>query len=815
MRGLIQSLRYTLRVLLKSPGFTITAVLILGLGIGANIAVFSLVEAVILNATPFPQPDRLVRLCQPQTTADQSDVTKGYLAYPGYVDFSRDQHSFEIISASYWDFLDLSGRGDAQRLTAIFASPGLFKVTNLPFILGRPFTEAEDQTGGPLMVVLSEPLWRSRFNADPNIIGQNLTLSGESFQVVGVCRRQAEDVTTPWLDQIYVPLHVSEVFGVDLKDRGSRGLMCLGRLKAGVTPAQAQADLAVIEDNLASKYSATDKGYTIRLFPLLDAMVSTYSTIIWSLGAAVGCLLLVSCANVASLFFARGLERRKDTMIRATIGASRMRLMIQVLLEAAVPAMGGGALGVGIAVLAILFIRVFGPDYLYRFQEVRLDPVALLFVLGITGLVALLAGIPPAVSLSKVNLGSALKDEDGRGGTIGQRRQRIQSLLVIGQVALACVLLIGAMLLVRSFMTAQNLPLGFNSDHLLTATINPTAKKYQDTVRLRSFFDAVLEKVRRLPGVADAAMNDQQPFEWTFGDPTFPFQVTGQPPVEAGKEPTMCLQGITPGYFRTMQIPLLAGRDFASTDRTGGQNVMIIDAALAQHFFPGQDPIGKQIVYLQRKSTWTIVGVAQNARHNAADHGLAPFQTYIPANQDPDLYRQFLLLRATGDPLALIPAIRKVVAEVDPDIPVTRMVSSDENISTKSGTSRLGVLLTSIFSGVALFLSAVGIYSILAYAVSQRRREIGVRIALGAQSTNILSLVIRQGLKLVGIGLVIGMLAALVLVRFIASILYGVSGNDPLTLGLALLILGFAALLACLLPALRAVRINPITALRE
>jgi putative ABC transport system permease protein len=807
-------MRQTIRLLLKSPGFTITAVLILGLGIGANTAVFSLIEAVILNATPFPNPDRIVLVSQPRRNVGQHEP-RGYLSYPDYVDLSRDQHSFESVSASYWDFLDLNDRGEAQRLTAIFASPELFKITHLPFILGRPFTEAEDKTGGPLEVVLSEAVWRNRFNADPNIIGQNLILSGESFRVIGVCPRQAEDVTTVWTDQLYVPLHVSEVFGNNLQNRGAGWFMCLGRMKEGVTMAQAQADLAVIQDNLDSRYPNTDKDYTIRLFPFTDAMVHTYSTVIWSLGAAVLCLLLVSCANVANLFFARGLDRRTDTMIRATIGASRLRLMFQVLLEVMIPAILGGAAGVGIAWLAILFIRAFGPDYLYRFQEIKLDPAALLVALATTGLVAVLAGILPALNLSKVNLGTALKDEGGRGGTIGTRRQRTQSLLVIGQVALACVLLIGAGLIVRSFVTAQNVPLGFNSQNLLTATINPTAKKYQDAVRLRTFFDAVLEKVRSLPGVVDAAMNDNQPFEWTFGDPNSAFQVVGQPAVEPGKEPTMCLQGVTSEYFRTMQIPMLAGRDFDADDRPGGQNVMIIDAAMAQHFFPGQDPIGKQIFYLHTNSAWTIVGVVQNSRHNAADHGLAPFQTYIPANQDPDLYRQFLLVRAKGDPTALIPEIRKLVAEVDPDIPVTRMCSSDENIATKSGTARLGVLLISIFSGVALFLSAVGIYSILAYAVSQRRREIGVRVALGAQSSSILSLVVRQGLKLVSIGLVIGILAALGLVHFIESILYGVSGDDPLTLGLAILVLGFAAVLACLLPALRAVRINPITALRE
>jgi putative ABC transport system permease protein len=407
-------LRHTLRLLFKSPGFTITAVLILGLGIGANTAVFSLIEAVILDAAPFPHSDRLVRICQPETTGDQSDVTKGYFAYPGYVDLSKDQGSFDNLSASYWDFLDLSGRGEAQRLTAIFATPGLFKITGLPFVLGRPFTEDEDKTGGRLVVVLSEPVWRNRFNADPNIIGQNVTLSGESFQVIGVCRRQAEDVTTVWADQVYVPLHVSEVFGADLKNRGIRGMMCLGRLKEGVTLAQAQADLKFIQDNLAMRYPDTDKGHTIRIFTLTDAMASTYSTTVWLLGAAVACLLMVSCANVANLFFARGLERRRDTMIRATIGASRLRLMFQVLLEVMIPAVLGGAAGVGIAWLAILFIRAFGPDYLYRFQEIKLDPAALLVVLAATGLVAVLAGILPALNLSKVNLGTALKDEGGR-----------------------------------------------------------------------------------------------------------------------------------------------------------------------------------------------------------------------------------------------------------------------------------------------------------------------------------------------------------------------------------------------------------------
>ena len=821
MDRFLTSLRYTIRLLLKSPGFTITAILILGFGIGTNTAVFSLISTVLLNPLPFPQSDRLVQIFQSRTSnsvLDRSDW--GGVSYPDYLDLRSGQKTLDSLAVEDWGYLDLGTRQLPQRLTSIVASPGLFKVTNLPFLLGRPFTDEEDKTGGPLVAVLSESLWRDRFGSDPNVIGQKIILSGESFQVVGVCPRQVEDVSTPSDDAVYVPIHASEYFeGPWTNKRGSHGLLCFGRLKQGVTPAQVSADLNIIQSNLDAQYPDADKNYTIRAASLFESTAATYSATVWLLGAAVGCLLLISCANVANLIFARGLERRREMTIRSTLGSSRWRLVRQLLLESAFLSMLGGVAGFIIAFWSIGLIKNLSPDYLNRFQDVHLDAAALIFIFLITALVSLLSGLLPGLSLSKTNLEAVLREEGNRAGMGGRRRQRTQSILVTSQVAIACILLIGAGLLVRSFQSFQDIPLGFNPQHLISANINPTSKKYFDITQIRRLFATALEKAKELPGVTDAAMNQEQPFEWTFGDLNAPFHVPGEPVMEPGKEPTLCSQEISPNYFRTMQIPIVAGRDFDASDRAETQPVVIVDTALARRFFPGEDPIGKQIEDLRAGTNdpkmWTIVGVVEHVRHNAPDHNLAPYQAYFPYSQRNNLYRAFLLLRTDREPAALAPAIQRIVASIDPDVPADRIVKFDQLIAGRSATRRFSAFLVSIISTAALFLSAVGLYGILAYSVNQRRRELGVRIALGAQSSSILTLVIVKGLKLAGLGLAIGIAAALILVRFIESALYGVSSNDPIALSLAVLVLGLATLSASVPPALRAVRINPITALRE
>jgi putative ABC transport system permease protein len=462
-------------------------------------------------------------------------------------------------------------------------------------------------------------------------------------------------------------------------------------------------------------------------------------------------------------------------------------------------------------------IRALTPDYLSAFQEISPNGTALAFIFCLTGLVACLSGLLPSWSLSKTDVGLALKDEGGRSGTQTLQKHRAQSLLVVSQVAVACVLLIGTGLLVRSFQAVRNLPLGFNPHHLLTANIMPTGKRYSDPSQLRNFFDTILEKVRRLPAVIDAGMSDNQPFEVLYGGWKFPFSIPGQPEPEPGKEPAMDVEAISPGYFRTLQIPLLQGRDFDSQDRAGSQDVIVVNRALAETFFPGENPIGKQIhdrdEWLGRKD-WTIVGVVENIRHAGPDFAEARFLAYTPYSQR-GLFREFLLLRTAGDPATLVPAVRKIVAEIDPDVPVDRATSYDDFLAGRFWARRLSASLAGLFSAVAILLSAAGLYGVLAYSVLRRRRELGVRIALGARTSNVLTLVLRQGLLLSGIGLTVGIAAGLLLGRFMGNILYGVSGTDPIALMLAILVLGLAAASACLLPALRATRINPIIALRE
>lgn len=809
-------MRHTIRLLLKSPGFTITAILILGFGIGANTAMFSLIQTVVVNALPFPNADRLVQVTQPK----ENDRYWSGTSYLDYLDVSSANHTLETLAISNWDFFDLSGQVIPERVTAIYATPTLFRLTGLPFILGRPFTEDEDKPGGPLVVILSESAWRNRFNADPQIVGKNIVLSGRSFQIVGVCPRQVEDVTTPTTDPFYVPLHVGS--GTSEPERGQHDQSSIARLKPGVTLAQAQADLEVIQHNLAERYPDAEKGYGIRVGSFSGLTVSGYATTVWLLGAAVGCLLLISISNVANLLFARALDRQKEMNIRSTLGASRARLILQLLLETTFLSTIGGLTGLVIAWVDIELIKKVSPEDFRRFQDVQLNTSAFIFIVGITVVVALLAGLFPALSISHTDLGSALKDEGGRGGTAGPQRQRAQSLLVASQVALACVSLIGGGLLLRSFYAAFYLPLGFNAEHLLSANINPTTPSYaNDPSQLLVLWDQVLQKARRLPGVTEATMNSEQPYEWTFGDPTVPFRVVGQAEVEPGKEPTMCGQAISPGYFQTMQIPLLQGRDFDANDQAGTQPVAIIDAGFARHYFPNENPIGKQIVDLpggtrqMGHKIWTIVGVVENSRHNRPQNPTPPYQAYFPDHQAQGLFREFLLLRTHGDPSLLIQEVRKLVASVDPQVPVTPIMTFDDLMAEKFAPQRLGVLLGVIFSSVALFLSAVGLYGLLAYYVNQRRREIGVRIALGAPATNILNLVVRRGIKLVSVGLIVGVVLSLVLTRLAGDVLYGVSGYDPIILVAAAVILGLVATVACFLPALRAVKTNPITALRE
>jgi len=817
MDRLLPSLRYTFRLLFKSPGFTVTAVLILGFGIGINTAIFSLIDNVLLKPLPFPNPDRLVEITEPYQNDMGSNVD-----YPDYVDIVRSQHTFDAIAVASYEGIDLSGYGKPERLTNEFVSPSVFRVTGLPVVIGRVFTDQEDVPNGPLLVVLGEKFWRTHLHSDPGILGRNLMLAEHSFQVIGVVPTQATDWGPPGVD-LYLPANMLVTLGYmgaqrgyPLEMRDVHRFGCYGRMKPGVTLARAQADLQIIHDNLLARFPDTNQGYGIRVASLLDSMVTDYSATTWLMAAAVGCLLLISTGNVANLLFARGLQRRRELMVRSVLGATRLRLVRQLLGETVLLAVAGGIIGLLLSFCAIGIIKQSVPATLYRFQELSIDLPALLFVLGVTLSAAVLSGILPAWGMSGVQLASGLKDEGGRGGTIGTQHQRAQAILVTLQVALACILMIGAGLLVRSFLAAQNAPLGFNPHQLLTTAVSLSSAKYEfDGVRTRNFWDQLLEKSRRLPGVTRAAVNGGPPMKWEW-EILVPFTIDGEADPGPGRRPVLDWQQISSDYFHTLETPVLQGRDFDVNDTVDKPNVIIVDDALAQRYYPGQSAIGKRISVLSEEGTkqCTIVGVVPHLQHTSPGRPANPFQAYFPYTQwDYDF--EFLIVKSSADPDTLVPMIRDAVASIDPAVPISDVSTYDDVIAEKFVTRRLSAFVVTLFSVAALSLSAVGLYGILAYSISQRTREIGIRIALGAQGGNVVKLVTQRGLQIVGIGLASGVTLGLVAAHLIQGLLYGVSPIDPISFGVSLLCLGIAAILACLLPALRAIRINPITALRE
>jgi predicted permease len=810
MHGFLTSVRNSLRLLFKSPRFSITAVLILGFGIGANTAIFSLIDAVLLRPLPYPHAERLVQIYQEIPNAPWT-----WFDYPDYQDFCGAQRSFEDLAAiRTWHF-DLSGQGDPIRLFGGYVSASFFKVFRIPFLLGRPFADDEDKPGGPSLVVINERIWRTEFNGDPSIIGKKIMLDNQSCLVIGVAPAQIEDWTAG-LD-VLIPLNLMPVFGDDSSQyRGSHHLDCYGRLNEGVSLAQAQTECDVIQRTLTEHYPDTDQGYSIKPVPLLNSAVSDYAGTLWLLEAAVLLLLLIACANVANLFLARSLDRRKEMNIRAAVGASRFRLFRQTLVECMILSITGGVLGIAIAFGTIGLVRALSPlQDLARFERVSLDLTALAFCFGATFTTALLFGLFPAWNLSKTNLINTLKD-GSRQGTAGPQRQRVQSFLIIAQVGIACVLIIGAGLLARSLQASETITLGFDSHHLLTAKIELAGVRYGKDGRSLKFFNDLLAKVRSLPGVTAAALNPNPPFnDWSE---VVRFGIPGQPDPKPGEEPAYEWQVVTPDYFKTLKIPLITGRDFEGSDMRDSPNVVIIDQVIADRFFPGQDPIGKQIHdfserYGFPRAFFTIIGVTKHVVHDSPGARVTEFQAYHPF---PAWLRDgTLLVRTEGAPLAMVPGIRAAVASVDPTVALSKIGAFDDWIGAKLTTRRLSTLLVSLFSGFALFLSAIGLYGVLTYSVTQRRREIGVRIAIGAQTSNIVRLVMSQGFKIVGLGLAIGLCTSLLIVRFINSLLYGVSENDPVTLGFTILVLALTGGLACLLPARRAAKTNPITALRE
>ncbi len=810
---MLSRLRRTVRVLLKSPGFTLTTILILAFGIGANTAIFSFIRGVVLKPLPYANADHLVLIVQTFRNFDTAPLN-----YADYLEFKASQHSFEDLAVSSQNTFTLTGQGDPERINGLYVDGSFFGVFNRTFVIGRPFDRAADKSDSSSVVVISEHFWRTHFQSDPKVLGKNLVLDGESLQVIGVTRGQADETGRA---DLYVPVSSSRFFQQFMSVRPNRSFLCFGRLKDGFALGQAQADLATINQDLIARYPATNAGFSIRVMPYLDAVIGGFSAILWLLEAAVASLLLITCANVASLLLARGKERHKEMNIRAALGASRSNLIVQLLTESLVLALTGGGLGLLLGFLGVEAIKALGPPDLPRFQETSVDAVSVTVALATTFLTALLFGLIPAWAGSRSDLLSALKEEGERGGTAGPQRQRSQAFLVGGQVALAVILLIGAALLTRSFQELQNVPLGFNPKNVLTTDVFLSDAKYADQAKCKTFFDTLLEKVSRLPGVTSAAINDSLPFHnRDFNG----FGVTDQPAVDLAHTPLLDPQVISPDYFRTLQIPLLRGRRFDERDQTNQEKVVIISQSIADRYFSGQDPIGKQIHDINdlsgfKRNYYTIVGVVPNIQRDSPETQQTPFQAYYPYAEDPtpplSVNSATVILKTTADPHVMATALRKIVVTLDPGVSLSNVGSFDDLVASSFTIRQIAMMVVGVFSIVALLLAAIGLYAVLSNSVIQRRRELGIRIALGAPAANILGLVIGQGIRVVSIGLAVGVAAALILLQFVQSVLYGVSAGDGFALVSAVMALGLAASLACLLPAMRAARTNPITALRE
>jgi len=814
MRSLISHLRYTIRLLLKSPGFTITTILIMGLAIGANTAIFSLVDAVLLKSLPYPDPGKLVALSENSPLYPNIS-----LDYPDYLDWRANQHSFEDIAVFRRDSFNLTGNGDPERVTGAFVTASYFRVLGVGPAIGRTFTETDDHSGGAGAILLSDRFWRNRFAADPKIIGRTLVLNDVSYEVIGIAPPQ---IMNPENMDIYVPIgHYPDL--THLMDRGRHpGLRCIGRLKPGVSVQAATAEFRVIARSLELRYPSTNTDISAEAGPLLEEVVGQYRMTLYLLLAVVGLVLLIGCANVANLLLGRALVRQREISLRAALGASRGRIVNQLLFESLVLAVLGGALGILLAQTSLDAIIALTPRGVGRFEHVHLNRVVLLFTTVITLGSGLVFGLWPALKTSRVNLRETLEAAGGRGTTAGAARQRSQGLLVIGQVALASLLLVGSSLLIQSFQQLQKVPLGFDPHNLLTVGIQLSSFNYQsqpdqtvNTAKMAAFYESLLQRIKGIPGAEAFALGSNLPFNGN--NYSSDFGVVGQPEPRLGEEPSAEYESVSPDYFKALKIQVIRGRTFDAGDGVGNTPVVVIDEKLANRCFPGQDPIGQQLsedAHKPESAKYTIVGMVRTVRHD--DLAIQPklAELYFPVSQKPEL-QMTILIRAKGDPQGLVSAVREAVQSVDPNLPVFNIRTMESQLSNELVTQRLSVVLVSLFSVLALLLAAVGLYGVLAYSIAQRTREIGIRIALGAESGSILSLVVRQGLIIVGVGLAAGIIGSLILTRLIQSLLYGVSGTDPIAVLTAISVLGLAAFLACVVPALRAIRIDPMIALRE
>ena len=802
METMLQDLRYTIRMLLKRPAFTAIVVLALAIGIGANTAIFSVINAILLRPLPYKDFDRISMIWMDNP---KLGVKEDWHSYPNYVDYKEQNSVYEDMAAFNNRSFNLTGVGDPVRILGAWNTASLFSVLGVPPSIGRVFTEEEEEPGKDLVVVLSNGLWRSQFGSDPNIVGQTISMNGANRTVIGVMPAgfSFPDKTT----EVWVPLAISPQ---RKQARGPISFKAVGRLKPGVSMTQAWADMSAIAKRLDEQYSRSD--YGVNLVLLRDQETRSVKPALLVLLGAVAFVLLIACANVANLLLARAAIREKEIAIRVALGARRSRIVRQLLTESAVLGLVGGAAGLLMAVLGLKVLVALSPGDIPRFDQAGIDGRVLFFTLVVSLLTGLIFGLVPSLQTSKPDLNHTLK-EGGRGST-GAGSARVRNLLVVSEIALSLVLLVGAGLLIRSFMRLQQFDLGFNPDNLATMRIQLPGTKYREPAQVDAFYKQLFERIQSVPGVQSvgaisAVFIDDTPNSTNFS-------IEGRPVPTGADSIEVPFDSVSSDYFRVMGIPLRMGREFDDRDVRGSMPVVIVNETFVKRFFPDEDPLGKRFVYgtlAPDNNEWiTIVGVVGDMRRTGFDRPVRP-ETFLPQSQNPS-NALTVVARTAGEPANLSSTLRSEVWAIDRDQSVYDLKTMDQTLAEMSSQRRFNMLLLGVFAALALTLAAVGIYGVMSYSVAQRTHEIGIRMALGARGTDVLGMVVRRGMVLVTAGIGVGLIGAVALTRLMSSLLYGISATDPLTFVLIPIVLAVVALGACYVPARKATRVDPMIALR-
>ncbi|MCI0336031.1 MAG: ABC transporter permease [Acidobacteria bacterium] len=804
MQNILQDLRYAGRMLLKSPALSSIAIIALALGIGANTAIFSVVNAVLLRPLPYPDSEQLAWIwLDNRREGIHEDIT----SWPNFIDWRDQNHVFQGMAGVRDQRFNLTGVGDPEEVRGASVSSNFFELMRINPMLGRSFTSEEEQEGRDNVVVLGHGLWQRRFGGDQGLVGNTISLNGRSFTVIGI---MPSGFQFPAKVELWKPL------APNAQTRAARSafwLPVIGRLKQGVTRAEAQTEMEQIGRRLEQQYRENNEGYGINVVLMHEQLVGKIRPALLMLLVAVACVLLIACANVANLLLARAASRQKEIAIRAALGASRWRVVRQLLTESVLLAVIGGIAGLLLARWGLDALVALGPKDLPRAEMIGVDRTVLYFTLVLSLLTGIIFGLVPAIEASKVGLSEVLK-EGGRSDSGGIRGQRIRELLVVVEIALALVLLVGAGLLIKSSWQLQQVNAGFNPDKLLKVQLNLPPSKYQDGARVAASYQQLIERLHTMPGVQGASASSSVMMEKVHNSGMF--VIEGRPIEPNAQRPELPIDSVTPEYFRMMGIPIVRGRSFAEQDGRDSLRVAIINETMARRFWPNEDPIGKRFKFGDRPESnnpWlTIVGVVGDTKRQGLDASVR-IESFLPHAQRPTRGME-VVVRTADNPLAMARTVREAVWSMDKDLPLSEIQTVEEMIGVRIAPRRFNMLLLGLFAAVALLLAAVGIYGVMSYTVSQRTHEIGIRMALGAQIKDVLKLVLRQGMMLVLLGVTIGLISSFALTRLIEGLLFGVSATDPLTFAGIPILLAIVALLACYIPARRATKVDPVVSLR-